>query len=408
MARIGLVTALLPPSIGGTQVLVWRLFQGDPNLVVVSGVKPEPLMSGDDYAPLAAPTLVLPYPRLRGYRYGLAPALGVLSAAWLGQALLRVVRFFRAERVDQVVSIPHHGPFALLGLLAARILGIPHTLYILDAWEEGSAGPAERAFIRWGLGLAARSPRSRLAVVSPALGNHYRKAFGFGEATWIPNPAPLPSEGPPTDLSAPLPIVLFTGGIKPFNLATIRCVVRSMRHCRFVQKLIITGQAAQFAETLRSHGELHDRVELRLCSRTEIATLQSQAAVLLVATNPDDRSQTSLGYLPGRLPEYVATGRPILLIGPDLSDAARAVRHWHLGPSTASQDERELAQLFDTLALQSSTGVSREPDSPPYHDLFLEVFSRQEARRRLLGDLALPVSGAAAELATAFESATSD
>jgi hypothetical protein len=175
-----------------------------------------------------------------------------------------------------------------------------------------------------------------------------------------------------------------------------------MRHCRFVQKLIITGQAAHFAETLRSHGELHDRVELRLCSRTEIATLQSQAAVLLVATNPDDRSQTSLGYLPGRLPEYVATGRPILLIGPDMSDAARAVRHWHLGPTTATQDERELAQLFDTLATRAMSAPAA--DDHTRHDLFLEVFSREEARRRLLGDPCPPPSEAAAALAMEFES----
>ena len=37
MARTGLVTAMLPPDVGGTQVVVWRLFKDDPGVVVVSG-----------------------------------------------------------------------------------------------------------------------------------------------------------------------------------------------------------------------------------------------------------------------------------------------------------------------------------------------------------------------------------
>jgi hypothetical protein len=394
MSRVGLVTALLPPAVGGTQVLVWRLFQGDPELVVVSGASESALPTVDGYSALSAPTLQLPYPRLRGYKYGLAPVLGALSSAWLAQALVRVTRHLAAHQVDHVVSISHSGPFALLGLLAARHLGVAHTLYILDAWEEGSTGPFERALIRWGLRYAARMPRSRLAVVSPALGAHYRTAFGFRDVTWIPNPAPLPAERSTARLE-PRPFVLFTGGIKPFNIATLRCVARSIRRCRVAEKLIVTGNYAAFA------AEGGDRVESHLYSAAEIIALQKQAAVLLVASDVDDTSQTSLGYLPGRLPEYVSAHRPILLIGPRDSDAARAVRHWRVGITTTSQDGAELARLFDELATQGmaagAEGITTD------HDRFLEVFSREEGRRRLLGDPAPTLSDAAARLAAEFE-----
>lgn len=393
MSRVGLVTALLPPDVGGTQVLVWRLFQGDPGIVVVSGASGAPPSSQDGYASLAAPTLHVPYPRLRGYRYGLAPVLSAFSAAWMARALIRVIGFLRSHAVDHVVSIPHHGPFALLGLLAARRLGLAHTLYILDAWEEGKTGPVERALIRWGLRYAAQMPRSRLAVVSPALGAHYRKAFGFRDVTWIPNPGPLPSEQPATEPIVK-PFVLFTGGVKTFNLTTLRFVARSILRCQVIEKLIITGQTGSL------ESEPNDRIESRLCSPSEIALLQRQASVLLVATDVNNTSQTSLGYLPGRLPEYVSTRRPILLIGPQGSDAARAVRHWHLGPTTTSTDEAELARLFDELAVQAT---KPRPDGGIAHDLFLEVFSREEARRRLFGEASSPISSAAAALAAEFE-----
>ena len=401
MSRVGLVTALLPPHVGGTQVLVWRLFQGDARLVVVSGVSEAAPSPNDDYAALAVPTLYQPYPRLRGYRFGLAPALGMFSVAWLARALARVTRFLASQGVDHVVSIPHQGPFALLGLLAARRLVIAHTLYILDAWEEGATGPLERALIHWGLRYAARMPRSRLAVVSPALGAHYRRVFGFRDVTWIPNPGPLPAERRTPEVVASRPFVLFTGGVKTFNMEALQCVARSIGRCKVIDKLIVTGHGAGFADMFRSHPELRHRVESRFCSSSETAALQRQAAVLLIATNVGDASQTSVGYLPGRLPEYVATRRPILLIGPRDSDAARAVRHWHLGSTTSSQDEEEIAAILDGLATQA---IMSSPDRvTPEQDLFLELFSRAEARRRLFGEPTYPLTAAAAALAAEFE-----
>jgi hypothetical protein len=79
------------------------------------------------------------------------------------------------------------------------------------------------------------------------------------------------------------------------------------------------------------------------------------------------------------------------------------VRHWSLGPTTSSEDEGELAELLDALATRAMNGDASA--SKTSHDLFLELFSRREARRRLLGETAAPVSAAAGELGAAFESA---
>jgi hypothetical protein len=399
-SRVGLVTALLPPQLGGTNILVWRLFQGRPDTFVVSGLERGIAPATDLYRELDAPTLHLPYPRLRGYKLGLAPLLGAAAMTWLAARLPRVIAFFREHRVDHIVSIPHNGPFALLGLMAARLLGLRHTFYILDAWEESSTGPLERKVIELGLRRAGRLPRSRVATVSPALLRHYRTAFGFREGVWIPNPAPLPLEDPPDDVRVK-PVVLFSGGIKPFNEAAIRCAARAIRRCEVAQTLVVMGPSFAFSETLRAHGELHDRVEFKMASRVEVAVAQREAAVLLITTNVGSTSQTSIGYLPGRLPEYVAARRPILSIGPEESDAARAVRHWHLGRTTDSQDEAEIAALFDALA-REALGAP-EDLARPFHDRFLELFSVAEARRRLVGGGPCALSPEAAQLAADFE-----
>jgi hypothetical protein len=397
VSTVALVTALLPPALGGTEILVWRLFGGDADVAVVAGADAPAGGPADDlYRPLEGPTLALPYPRLRGYKYGLAPVLGAASAAWLAAQTPRVARFLRARGVSQVVSIPHNGPFALLGFFAARALGLEHTFYVLDAWEDASTSPLERALIRRVLGWAARAPRSRLAAVSPALADHYRRTYGFADAQWIPNPTPLPVEVPRVDV-APRRTAVLSGGIKTFNEEAVRTLIRAIPRCKVVERLIVTGPAARFDETLRARGEWHDRVEFKMASREEVAVIQREAAVLVVATNVDDRTLTSKGYLPGRLPEYVAARRPVLLVGREDSEAARAVRHWKLGLTTASRDEGELAAMLDQLA-------SEPPGAEPAERAaFLETFSRDEARRRLLRTSAAARTGFAAELAARFE-----
>jgi hypothetical protein len=401
-----LVTALLPPAVGGTEVLVWRLFADDRDLAVVSGLGPPPPVPDSDgvYTNLSGATLSLPYPRLRGYRYGLGPLLGAYATAWLAAALPRVIRFLKALDVRHVVSIPHSGPFALLGLFAARHLGLAHTLYVLDAWEEATMGSVELKLSRLGLRIAAGMPRSRLAAVSPALVAHYRASYGFRDCVWIPNPAPIAAELCAPEETTPQPTVVFSGGIKPFNSDAVRCVVRALRYCKVVNKLIITGPSFRFGDVLRDTGELHDGVECRMASRKQLAVIQREAAVLLIATNVDDTSITSRGYLPGRLPEYVAADRPILLIGPEESDAARAVRHWQLGLTTSSQNDRRIAEMLDELALGSLNRCGSPPNSP--RAAFLEVFSREEARRRLLGGPPPTLTHSAAALAASFEHPT--
>jgi hypothetical protein len=167
------------------------------------------------------------------------------------------------------------------------------------------------------------------------------------------------------------------------------------------QTLLVTGPSAGFSETLRAHGEMHDRVEFKMASRLEVAVAQREAAVLLVTTNVGGTSQTSIGYLPGRLPEYVAARRPILVIGPEESDASRAVRHWHLGRTTNTQDEAEVAALFDALATEALASPAER--AQPFHDKFLELFSVDEARRRLVGGAAGTLSLEAARLGDDFE-----
>jgi hypothetical protein len=400
--RVALVTALLPPTVGGTEVLVWRLFRGDPALVVISGAPPASpaSLAGDgSYRPLDAPTLSVPYPRLRGYRYGLAPLLGGASAAWLVATLPRVIRFLREAGVEQVVSIPHHGPFAVLGYLAALRLGLRHTFYILDPWEEASTGPLELKMIRATLRHAARSGRSRLAVVSPVLGEHYRRTFGFQQPIWVPNPAPLPDELPSGNVPS-RPIVLFTGGIKSFNEEAVSSVARAIGQCRTAQGFVITGNGAAFVDQLKSKGTPVDRVRFVSGTRQEIARLQRESAVLLIATNAHDSSETTRGYLPGRLPEYVASGRPVLVLGRQDSDAARSVRHWGIGRTAATRDETELAGVLDQLTAE---GLADSPERDRHRSLFLEVFARAEARHRLLGDPAPQLSDSAAALARSFE-----
>jgi hypothetical protein len=88
------------------------------------------------------------------------------------------------------------------------------------------------------------------------------------------------------------------------------------------------------------------------------------------------------------------------VLGREDSEAARAVRHWGIGRTASGQDERELPALLDAV---TSEGLNPRAAQKVQRDLFLEIFSRGEARHRLLGDVAPAASRAARELASTFE-----
>ncbi len=89
---------------------------------------------------------------------------------------------------------------------------------------------------------------------------------------------------------------------------------------------------------LRDHTEL-----LGYVTHEKAVSLQQESQVLLLV---EIDSHVTKGILPGKLYEYMATGRPILAIGPKGWDAARIIADTHSGSSFGYDDENKLKDVL--------------------------------------------------------------
>ena len=99
----------------------------------------------------------------------------------------------------------------------------------------------------------------------------------------------------------------------------------------------------------------------------EVGAIQQSSQVLLLLVN---RSANAKGILTGKLFEYLASGRPILCIGPEDGDAARIIRETQAGTTVGFEAKdamkATLQDLFDRYRegkLATQAGQAAEPYS---------------------------------------------
>jgi glycosyltransferase involved in cell wall biosynthesis len=109
----------------------------------------------------------------------------------------------------------------------------------------------------------------------------------------------------------------------------------------------------------------------------ELMTLYGASSLLvLILTGYKDAE----GYLPGKLFEYLATGLPILGIGPVQGDAGTVLAGTGAGKMIDSDD---IAGMKDSLLMQFMRW--KENPQPVIHTAGIQTYSRKEITRRLTG-----------------------
>jgi len=78
----------------------------------------------------------------------------------------------------------------------------------------------------------------------------------------------------------------------------------------------------------------------------EVQKLQQTSQVLLLLVN---NTPNAKGILTGKLYEYMASGRPILCIGPEVSDMANLLKETHTGQIVDFDNKEKLKQAIEEL-----------------------------------------------------------
>lgn len=314
-----------------------------------------------------------PDPQLtRGYRLGLAKARVATNVfAGLVARARRVARIVRDEGCRAVVACTGSLLDLPAGYLASRLVGVPFYAYLFDYYSYQSLDPVERFFARrfepWVL-------RGAAGVIAPNefLRDHLRGRYGV-EATVIHNPCDLSEyerpaaddEAPDEDDEAPAGAgetaakddadgggereleIVYTGAVYDAHFDAFRNLVAAIGPTRVKLHLYSASPVDWGREGIDGPSVVHHGH----CKVSEVARIQRRADILylpLAFRSPYPvLIRTSA---PGKLGEYLAARRPVLVHAPPDSFVSWYFREHGCGVVVDREDPQELARAVERLA----------------------------------------------------------
>lgn len=383
--RFAFVSHVLPPSWSGQAVVIGRLLEGmDPDrYCLISRQNYDPkIYQGKVSSRLPARYYCVP-PEFRiGSRFvpGLRTANILLQIFLRARQIARIVRRERSNAVVVGTGDPVDLPAAFLACLWE---GASYYPYMFDDYAYQWVEPAEH-FVAKVIEPILLKHASRVIVPNEFLRDEYHRRYGV-EPVLIRNPCRESELASPTEVPWPLNPgeikIVYTGAVYHAHYDAFRNLLEAIQKMgRPEIKLhIYTAQPAEHLEREGIYGPVvhHDHMDF-----SRIGEVQRKADILFLplAFNSSIREVIRTSA-PGKMGEYMASGRPILVHAPSDSFLSWYFRKHRCGLVV---DRSDLAAL--------TRGIRRMMDEPALRqDLVEKAFGRAkedfgpaEARARFM------------------------
>jgi glycosyltransferase involved in cell wall biosynthesis len=352
------VHVLAPPTPGGVSVVVELLLSRLP--VSVDTVTDVALRRRVSRGALRVPGRYHFVPRLP--RWGRRPfrIIGVLQTA--ANVLLAIGAGVRASVLARrrgsrwVLSVADDGFSVIAGSICARLAGRPHLVWVFDPWEENAYAEAECWLARR---LERRIWQNAAAIVVHAeeMSRHYARKHGV-RCDILPTPVDMDAWNrmPPRRRVAgrDQKEVLVAGAVYWLQAGAVQQLAEA---CRRLDDVCLTVVAAP--ELLDAKGVKADRLEAWLPPDRFRARLRSADVLFLGLTFDATAPLAARTSTPARLPEYMASGTPILIHAPPGSHVAEYARREGFGALVDRDDPNLLAHALTELLNGSDTAAER-------------------------------------------------
>ena len=288
---------------------------------------------------------------------------------WVPFAVREGIRLNRAQRFDVVLTSGPPHSVHLIGKRLKRRTGVPWVADFRDLWSDTNfydelplTAAARRRDLRLERSVLTQS--DRVTTVSP----DWQEVL-LGKSRRTENEISVGYNGfDESDFST------YSGSVKQnpdvFTIAHVGSLYASrdpkalwaaLKQLRQKGKLehlrvrLVGTVGQQVRESILYHG-LEDVVEfVDYVSHSEAVHIMCEAAALLLVIEP---FQNDAGMITGKLYEYVASGSPVLAIGPPGGDAANLLDETNAGRLFASEDVQAIS---DFLLDQYERWVNGEP-----------------------------------------------
>jgi glycosyltransferase involved in cell wall biosynthesis len=332
------VHAHAPPTTGGTPVLLGRLLDGIAGDVVTAR-RLRPAVDAGGQGVLRGEYHYFVDKGLRGNRFAAGRLLTAVGNAVLAiPAAVVVARAARRRKRPIVVSVVDSGISQLAGHLGARLARAPHVIMIFDLWAENAYTAPERSLARL---FERRVLRAADAVVVHCreMADFYRQKHGI-ECEVVPTaidlwePAARPPRTPPAE-------VVFAGAVYWAQEDAVRRLADAVRQLDGV-RLTLIGAGADLQNLERRR--LVPDAAVPALPAAELRRRLEAADVAVVGLSFASKHPSIVATAsPAKLPEYMASGTPILVHAPRGSHVAEYAREGGFAEVVDSPDEEMLA-----------------------------------------------------------------
>jgi glycosyltransferase involved in cell wall biosynthesis len=110
----------------------------------------------------------------------------------------------------------------------------------------------------------------------------------------------------------------------------------------------------------------------------QVSAVHRSSTLLLLLLMPDSEPRAK-GLLTGKLFEYMASGRPILCIGPEDGDAARILRETGAGQTISFEDKVKMKETLKNLYQRYLENTLEGNTNPKVENYSRQVMTQQYA-----------------------------
>lgn len=343
---LAVVSSSFPPQVSGSAILLNNLLSGfEGEKIVIAGF--------DTYSKVDT-SFTNHYDTISLYVPRLLPRVNTQLRVKLPGLAARVLeveigRILRYQRPGVVLAAYPYDTYVVATFLAAKRLHTPFYAHMHDLWIENTiAGTPLGDFARkWESRILKEA--TRVLCMTEAMQDHYERKYGI-RGDLLPHTIShqdllsAPSRIRPSQTAKPT--VLFVGTVSPpMNLDALRTLASAADHLPPEYEMIFCTPSS--IASLRDMGISTKRLQVKYLSRPEVQTLQSRVNILIAPLSHKNCSSDEVRTVfSTKLLEYLVSGRPIVIFGPENCFHVRSARNGNWAYVVTEDDPVALAKAI--------------------------------------------------------------
>lgn len=358
MNKILLISEVIPPMVSSVAVILGRVFGKFPcgSLFVLTSnpvYSQYGLYEGINY--LNGEHFYVDLPGfLAKRRWGGGWLFSLYDYLRIPLIILKGCWIVRRKKIKNIITTTYGG-FEIAAYFISKLTKTPLYIYLLDAYEEIELQPLKR-FVRRKIASRLFNKAAKVFVMSEPLKDLVKEKYGVNSIV-VPHPVELSKYNatqPKKNLSGKYEIV-YTGMIYDAHRDCLLDLIKAISDLPDVTLQIYTPRPVAALASEGIHGK---NVNVSFASNDDIPAIQKGADILFLPMSFNSPYPEVIRTAsPGKISEYLAASRPILVYAPAYAYVSQYARSRGFGLVIDQKDppnlQRAILHLLNTAELET-------------------------------------------------------